>query len=271
MTGRDSAVSVHLAKFPEAEEAYIDTELEAAMQVAMQVTSMVLSLRKKVKIPVIQALQTISIPAGDAQLRERIERMKGVILAETNVKELSFIDDDSDMQLVKKVKCNFRVMGKKFGKLMKDVNNAVLAMTQEQIAMLEDSGSISLTAVGQTITVESADVEIISEDIPGWTIAQEGTITVALDVEITPQLKSEGLARLIIKRIQTLRKDSGLEITDRIKVVIENKAELEDAVRDFGEHISSQVLANSLTFGDASQGTEQDFGDFSANVLIVKD
>ena len=271
VTGRDSAVSVHLAKFPEAEESYIDTELEAAMQVAMQVTSMVLSLRKKVKIPVIQALQTISIPAGDAKLRERIERMKGVILAETNVKELSFIDDDSNMQLVKKVKCNFRVMGKKFGKLMKDVNNAVLAMTQEQIAMLEESGSISLTAAGQNVTVEAADVEIISEDIPGWTIAQEGTITVALDIEITPQLKSEGLARLIIKRIQTLRKDSGFEITDRIKVVIESKPELEDAVKTFGEHISSQVLANSLTFGDASQGTEQDFGDFSANVLIVKD
>ena len=271
VTGRDSAVSVHLAKFPEAEESYIDTELEAAMQVAMQVTSMVLSLRKKVKIPVIQALQTISIPAGDAKLRERIERMKGVILAETNVKELSFIDDDTNMQLVKKVKCNFRVMGKKFGKLMKDVNNAVLAMTQEQIAMLEESGNISLTAAGQNVTVEAADVEIISEDIPGWTIAQEGTITVALDIEITPQLKSEGLARLIIKRIQTLRKDSGFEITDRIKVVIESKPELEDAVKTFGEHISSQVLANSLTFGDASQGTEQDFGDFSANVLIVKD
>ena len=271
VTGRDSAVSVHLANFPEAEESYIDTELEAAMQVAMQVTSMVLSLRKKVKMPVIQALQTISIPAGDTQLRERIERMKGVILAETNVKELSFIDDDSNMQLVKKVKCNFRVMGKKFGKLMKDVNNAVLAMTQEQIAMLEESGSISLTAAGQNVTVEAADVEIISEDIPGWTIAQEGTITVALDIEITPQLKSEGLARLIIKRIQTLRKDSGFEITDRIKVVIESKPELEDAVKTFGEHISSQVLANSLTFGDASQGTEQDFGDFSASVLIVKD
>ncbi|MBO7052374.1 MAG: isoleucine--tRNA ligase [Prevotella sp.] len=271
VTGRDSAVSVHLANFPEAEESYVDTELEAAMQVAMQVTSMVLSLRKKVKIPVIQALQTISIPAGDAKLRERIERMKGVILAETNVKELSFIDDDSNMQLVKKVKCNFRVMGKKFGKLMKDVNNAVLAMTQEQIAMLEESGSISLTAAGQNVTVEAADVEIISEDIPGWTIAQEGTVTVALDIEITPQLKSEGLARLIIKRIQTLRKDSGFEITDRIKVVIESKPELEDAVKTFGEHISSQVLANSLTFGDASQGAEQDFGDFSANVLIVKD
>ena len=270
VTKRDESISVHLAKFPEANGSYIDTELEQAMQVAMQVTSMVLSLRKKVKIPVIQALQTISIPAGDALLRSRIERMSNVILAETNVKELSFIEEGSGMQLVKKVKCNFRVMGKKFGKLMKDVNNAVLAMSQEQIASLEANGSINLTAAGQEVTVEAADVEIISEDIPGWTIAQEGTITVALDIEITPELKNEGMARLIIKRIQSLRKDSGFEITDRINVVLESKLELEEAVKAFGDHISSQVLANSLTFGDASKGSEQEFGELTAKVLITK-
>ena len=270
VTKRDESISVHLAKFPEANESYIDTELEQAMQVAMQVTSMVLSLRKKVKIPVIQALQTISIPASDALLRSRIERMSNVILAETNVKELSFIEEGSGMQLVKKVKCNFRVMGKKFGKLMKDVNNAVLAMSQEQIASLEANGSINLTAAGQEVTVEAADVEIISEDIPGWTIAQEGTITVALDIEITPELKNEGMARLIIKRIQSLRKDSGFEITDRINVVLESKPELEEVVKAFGNHISSQVLANSLTFGDASNGSEQEFGELTAKVLITK-
>ena len=270
VTKRDESISVHLAKFPEANGSYIDTELEQAMQVAMQVTSMVLSLRKKVKIPVIQALQTISIPAGDALLRSRIERMSNVILAETNVKELSFIEEGSGMQLVKKVKCNFRVMGKKFGKLMKDVNNAVLAMSQEQIASLEANGSINLTAAGQEVTVEAADVEIISEDIPGWTIAQEGTITVALDIEITPELKNEGMARLIIKRIQSLRKDSGFEITDRINVVLESKPELEEAVKAFGNHISSQVLANSLTFGDASKGSEQEFGELTAKVFITK-
>ena len=270
VTKRDESISVHLAKFPEANESYIDTELEQAMQVAMQVTSMVLSLRKKVKIPVIQALQTISIPAGDALLRSRIERMSNVILAETNVKELSFIEEGSGMQLVKKVKCNFRVMGKKFGKLMKDVNNAVLAMSQEQISSLEANGSISLSAAGQEVIVEAADVEIISEDIPGWTIAQEGTITVALDIEITPELKNEGMARLIIKRIQSLRKDSGFEITDRINVVLESKPELEEAVKAFGNHISSQVLANSLTFGDASNGSKQEFGELTAKVLITK-
>ncbi|MBO7646459.1 MAG: isoleucine--tRNA ligase, partial [Prevotella sp.] len=270
VTKRDEAISVHLAKFPEANEAYIDTELEQAMQVAMQVTSMVLSLRKKVKIPVIQALQTISIPAGDKTLRSRIERMASVILAETNVKELSFIEEGSGMQLVKKVKCNFRTMGKKFGKLMKDVNNAVMSMTQEQIAELEQNGSIVLSAAGENVTIEAVDVEIISEDIPGWTIAQEGTITVALDIEITEELKNEGMARLIIKRIQALRKDSGFEITDRINVVLEKKPELESAVSVFGEHIASQVLANSLTFGDAGDGAEQEFGDFNAKVFITK-
>ena len=270
VTKRDKAESVHLAKFPEANEAYIDTELEQAMQVAMQVTSMVLSLRKKVKIPVIQALQTISIPAGDNTLRNRIERMASVILAETNVKELSFIEEGSGMQLIKKVKCNFRTMGKKFGKLMKDVNNAVTSMTQEQIAELEKNGSITLSAAGEKVTVEAVDVEIISEDIPGWTIAQEGSVTVALDIEITEELKNEGMARLIIKRIQALRKDSGFEITDRISVVLEQKPELESAVAAFGEHIASQVLANSLEFGDAQEGSEQDFGDFSAKVKIDK-
>ena len=270
VTHRDQAVSVHLAKFPKANEVYIDQELEQAMQVAMQVTSMVLSLRKKVKIPVIQALQTISIPASDKTLRHRIERMTSVILAETNVKELSFIEENSDMQLVKKVKCNFRTMGKKFGKLMKYVNNAVMAMSQEQISELEQKGTISLMAADEEVTIEAVDVEIISEDIPGWTIAQEGTITVALDIEITDELKNEGMARLIIKRIQALRKDSGFEITDRINVVLEKRQELQAAVDTFGDHIASQVLANSIVFDDAAQGSQQDFGDFKANVYIIK-
>ena len=270
VTGKDSSESVHLADFPEADDKIIDTELEQAMQVAMQVTSMVLSLRKKVKIPVIQALQTISIPASDAKLRERIQRMASVILAETNVKELKFIEEGSGLQLVKKVKCNFRTMGKKFGKLMKSVNAAVMAMSQEQIAELEKNGQIALTADAQEVTVEAADVEIISEDIPGWTIAQEGTLTVALDIELTPELLNEGMSRLIIKRIQALRKDSGFEITDRINVVLEKNEKLEAAVESFGQHICAQVLANSLSFGNVADGIEAEFGDFKAHIKIEK-
>ena len=270
VTGKDSAVSVHLAKFPVADDSMIDSDLEQAMQVAMQVTSMVLSLRKKVKIPVIQALQTISIPAGDKKQRECIERMSSVILAETNVKELTFIENDSDMQLVKKVKCNFRTMGKKFGKLMKAVSAAVTSMSQEQISQLESNGSINIDVEGENVLVEAVDVEIISEDIPGWTIAQEGNITVALDIEITPELKNEGMARLIIKRIQNLRKESGFEITDRIDVVIENHPDLSAAIDVFKEHIATQVLANSLTFGEVSDGVEAEFGDFKAKISVKK-
>lgn len=271
VTGKDKAESVHLAKYPETQKNQIDKELEEAMQLAMQVTSMVLSLRKKVKIPVIQALQTISIPASDKEMKARIERMASVILAETNVKELQFIEDGAGMQLVKKVKCNFRTMGKKFGKLMKSVNAAVMAMSQEQISALEANGTIDLVAEGQNVTVEAVDVEIISEDIPGWTIAQEGKITVALDIEITPELKNEGVARLIIKRIQALRKEQGFEITDRISVVLQQNDQLAEAVKVFGDHISAQVLANSLTVGDAEGGSEQEFGDFKALVKVSKD
>ena len=271
VTGKDNALSVHLADFPQADEKKIDTELEQAMQVAMQVTSMVLSLRKKVKIPVIQALQAISIPAGDKQLRERIERMASVILAETNVKELTFIEEGSGMQLVKKVKCNFRTMGKKYGKLMKAVNAAVMGISQEQIAELEANGSITLDVEGNSTVIEAVDVEIISEDIPGWTIAQEGKITVALDIDITPELRNEGMARLIIKRIQNLRKETGLEITDRISVVIENRQELVQAVEAFKEHIAAQVLANALTTGEVTDGVDTDFGEFTAKISINKD
>ena len=269
VTGKDKAESVHLAKFPEADVSKIDTELERAMQVAMQVTSMVLSLRKKVKIPVIQALQTISIPATDMEMRKCVERMASVILAETNVKELTFIESGAGI-LVKKVKCNFRTMGKKFGKLMKDVNAAVMSMTQEQIAELEGNGSISLDVADTVALIEREDVEIISEDIPGWTIAQEGTVTVALDINITPELKEEGLSRLVIKRIQAIRKESGLEITDRIVVKIEEKPELAGVIKNFGEHISAQVLANEITLGDATDGIESEIGEFTAKILVVK-
>jgi isoleucyl-tRNA synthetase len=252
VTKRDKAESVHLAKFPEANEAYIDTELEQAMQVAMQVTSMVLSLRKKVKIPVIQALQTISIPAGDNTLRNRIERMASVILAETNVKELSFIEEGSGMQLIKKVKCNFRTMGKKFGKLMKDVNAAVTALSQEQISRLEAEQHLPLIlSTGDEVTIDAEDVEIYSEDIPGWSVANEGTLTVALDLTITEALRLEGVARELIRSIQTLRKESGFEITDRILVTLPETDDNRACLSDFGQYIASQVLADNVSLGDA--------------------
>jgi isoleucyl-tRNA synthetase len=154
--------------------------------------------------------------------------------------------------------------------MMKSVNTAVTAFTQEQIAELEQNAAITITVEGQPVQIDIEDVEIISEDIPGWTIAQEGKFTVALDIEIPPELKLEGLSRLVIKRIQALRKDSGFEITDRIDVVIEDIEELHGVIETFGEHISAQVLANTIVIGDASEGTEQELGEFNAKILVRK-
>lgn len=269
-TGRDTVKSVHLAKFPEVNENLINKELEIRMQLAQQTTSMVLSLRKKERIIVRQPLQCISIPVTDSLMKERLEQMQQLILDEVNVKELRFVDGSEGM-LVKKVKCNFRTMGKKYGKMMKAVNEAVVGMTQEQIAELESKQQVVLSVEGQDITVEAVDVEIISEDIPGWTVANDGNLTVALDIEITDELKNEGIAREIVKRIQGIRKESGFEIVDRIKVEITDVPAIAAAVQGFGDYICGQVLANSLSLGSPSEGVEVDFEDFKAVIKVSKD
>lgn len=269
-TGRDTVKSVHLAKFPEVNENLINKELEIRMQLAQQTTSMVLSLRKKERIIVRQPLQCISIPVTDSLMKERLEQMQQLILDEVNVKELRFVDGSEGM-LVKKVKCNFRTMGKKYGKMMKAVNEAVVGMTQEQIAELESKQQVVLSVEGQDITVEAVDVEIISEDIPGWTVANDGNLTVALDIEITDELKNEGIAREIVKRIQGIRKESGFEIVDRIKVEITDVPAIAAAVKGFGDYICGQALANSLSLGSPSEGVEVDFEDFKAVIKVSKD
>ena len=266
-TGKDAAKSVHLTKFPTFNETYIDSELEAAMEAAMKVTSMGLSIRKKVKIPVIQALQSIAIPDTDAVFSGRIERMKEIIMKEVNVKELQLMDGK---MLVKNVKCNFRVMGKKFGKMMKAVSNAVAEMSQVQIAELETNGQVTLQADKQDAVIELADVDIVSQDIPGWSVANEGTTTVALDITITPALKNEGNARKVIKQIQGLRKSQGFDITDRIRVVITETPETQAVFETFKENIASQVLANSIELGNP-EGEQVDFDDFKAVINVTKD
>lgn len=265
-TGKDNSKSVHLAKYPECCENQIDSELEAAMEAAMKVTSMGLSIRKKVKIPVIQALHTIAIPDTDAVMSARIERMKSIITKEVNVKDLQLMDGS---MLVKNVKCNFRVMGKTFGKMMKAVSNAVASMTQSQIAELESNGKVALMADGQEAVIDISDVDIMSQDIPGWSVANEGVTTVALDITITPELKNEGNARKIIKQIQNLRKTQGFEITDRVKVVITNTPETEAVLSSFKENIASQVLANSIELGNPS-GKPIEFDDFKAAIIVEK-
>ncbi len=240
--------SVHLADYPTCDESLINKELEESMALAMNLTSMVLSLRKKVKIPVIQALNTISVPATDPATQARIEQMASIILAETNVKQLNFISADNAI-LVKKVKCNFRTMGKKFGKQMKAVAAAVDAMTQAQISELEQNGTITLS-IPEPAVIEREDVEIFSEDIPGWTVANEGALTVALDITITEELAVEGNARKIVKEIQNLRKTTGLNITDRIKVTLADSAETQAVLAAFAEHIKTQVLAVEISLSN---------------------
>lgn len=266
--GCQAADSVHLAEFPKVDETLIDSELEASMEMAQKITSMVLSLRKKEHIIVRQPLGCISVPVTDEKQKARLEAMKQLILDEVNVKELRFVEGN---MLEKTVKCNFRVMGKKFGKLMKAVAAAVAEMSQEQIATLESVGSISLMVEGENALIERADVEIVSQDIPGWTVANEGVLTVALDIEITDELRREGLAREIVKRIQNHRKESGFEITDRISVKMQKHPALEEAVSSFRDYICGQVLADTFEFVDElPAGTEFDFEDFKVNVSITK-
>ena len=266
-TGKDTTLSVHLVEFPKADESLVDNDLETRMGLAQKITSMVLALRRKVNIKVRQPLQAIMIPAVDSAQKAHIEAVKDLVMNEVNVKELRFVEGSG--VLVKKVKCNFRTMGKKFGKLMKGIAAFMSELSQEQIAELEKTGVIEGVVEGQTVTVEAADVEIISEDIPGWLVSNEGNLTVALEVELNDELRKEGMARELINRIQNMRKDAGLEITDRIKVTI-SPYELSDmAVESFDEYIKGQVLADAITL-EANDGAEVEFDDFKLNIKIEK-
>ena len=259
--------SVHLDNFPVADESIIDSELEARMEMAQKITSMVLALRRKVNIKVRQPLQSIMIPAASAEQKLYIEAVKDLIMNEVNVKDLTFVEGNG--VLVKKVKCNFRTMGKKFGKLMKGIAAQMAELSQEDIEKLETSGSLELTVEGQQAVVDVADVEIISEDIPGWLVSNEGNLTVALEVELTDELRREGMARELINRIQNLRKDAGLEITDRISVVVEPNEETDAAIASFNEYICAQVLADEIKIAP-NDGAEVEFDEFNLNIQITK-
>ena len=270
VTGRDQVVSVHLAKFPVADESLINAELEARMQMAQDVTSMVLALRRKVNIKVRQPLQCIMIPVVDEAQKQHIEAVKDLIMNEVNVKEIKFVDGAAGV-LVKKVKCDFKKLGPKFGKQMKAVAAAVAGMSQEAIAELEKNGSYTFQLEGGEAVVEAADVEIFSEDIPGWLVANEGKLTVALEVTLTDELKREGIARELVNRIQNIRKSSGFEITDKIAIALSKNPNTDDAINEYNTYICNQVLANSLVLADeVENGTEINFDDFSLYVNVTK-
>ena len=272
VTGRDNdQESVHLTLFPVADENLIDKELEARMQMAQKVTSMVLALRRKVNIKVRQPLQSIMVPVVDDEQKRHIEAVKDLILNEVNVKEIKLLDSTTGF-LVKKVKCNFKLLGPKFGKQMKAVAAQMNTLSQEAIAEFEKNGQYTLDIDGVPAVVDINDVEIFSEDIPGWQVANEGKLTVALEVTVTEELRKEGIARELVNRIQNIRKSSGLEIVDRIHVYLSKNTIINDAVIEFNSYICNQVLANDITLMDeVSDGTELEFDDFKLYVKVVKE
>ena len=269
VTERDHVVSVHLANFPEADESLIDKELEARMQMAQDVTSMILALRRKVNIKVRQPLQCIMVPVVDEEQKRHIEAVKDLILNEVNVKELQFVEEAG--VLVKKVKCDFKKLGPKFGKRMKAVAAGVGEMSQEAIAELERNGQYTLQLADGEALIETSDVEIYSEDIPGWLVANEGKLTVALEVTITEELRREGIARELVNRIQNIRKSNGFEITDKIHIMLSKNPNADDAVKEYNTYICNQVLANSLELtNEVPGGVELNFDDFILYVKVSK-
>ena len=270
VTGRESAESVHLADFPVCDEAMIDKELEERMQIAQDISSMTLALRRKVNIKVRQPLHTLLVSAVDEHQRAAVEAVQDIILNEVNVKELKFADAGSNI-LVKKVKPDFKKLGPRYGKVMKALAAAIQAMTQAEIATFERDGSFTFSIDGNACTVLTDDVEIISEDIPGWLVANEGRLTIALDITVTDELRREGLARELVNRLQNLRKSSGLEITDHIRVTLAPAEEMEGVLETYGDYIRRQVLADAITTtGRSADMTDLEFDDFRLPVKIEK-
>ncbi|MBE6330190.1 MAG: isoleucine--tRNA ligase [Bacteroidales bacterium] len=269
-TGCDSSESVHLSDFPKADESLIDKVLEERMQLAQDISSMTLSLRKKENIKVRQPLQQIMVPVLSEREKENIDAVKDLIMNEVNVKGINFVDDSAGI-LVKKIKPDFKKLGPKCGKSMKMVAAQLQELSQEEISNFEKSGVYTLNIDGNDITIEKGDVEILSEDIPGWLVANNGSITIALDVTITPELQKEGIAREFVNRIQNIRKSSGFEITDKICVKIENSENVKGAIESFGDYVASQVLANSIELVEkVTNPIELDFDDFKVNIEVTK-
>lgn len=268
-----NAASVHLDLYPVADKAAIDSELEQRMDTAQKLTSMVLSLRRKVNIKVRQPLSTVMIPVADDAARKCIESISQLLLTEINVKELKLVND-GEGALVKRVKPDFKKLGPKFGKQMKSAAKAISELSQAEIATLEHDGFINLTIDGADHRVDVTDVEIFSEDIPGWLVANDGPLTVALDITITDELRREGIARDIINRIQNIRKDRDYDITDRITLTFAPDDIVEPVLKDFGEYIGTQVLADAVAVApvaeDAAGLETLDIDDLKVKVLIDK-
>jgi isoleucyl-tRNA synthetase len=267
---KEGADSVHLSDFPKADKAFINIPLERKMQKAQTISSLVLSLRQREKIKVRQPLQKIMIPVLDISERKEIEAVSELIKSEVNVKEIRLIDEGSGI-LVKQIKPDFKKLGPRFGGEMKEVARTISDFGQEEIAVLEKEGEISLPINKKYITLTLDDVIISSQDIEGWLVAHANGITVALDITITPELRNEGIARELVNRIQNIRKDSGFEVTDRIHVSIQNHPKLLEAVNQNIEYIKQETLTELLQFEETiSNGTTIAFDDIETKLSIKK-
>ncbi len=262
------AESVHLSLFPDVNENYIDKNLEQRMFLAQKISSMALSLRRQAKIKVRQPLQRIMIPVLDKNTEQQINSVKNIILSEVNIKEIEFLKDTSGI-VVKSVKPNFKVLGKKLGKQMKFVAQKLKELTQEQISNFEQTGTLTIDIEGQNIQIEINEVEFVSKDVPGWLVANDGKFTVAMDVNISEELKQEGLARELINKIQNYRKDLNFEVTDKINLFINTNEELKNAIDKHREYIASQTLTKEIKFVENINSAEH-FGEFDINGIISK-
>jgi isoleucyl-tRNA synthetase len=270
VTGKETSESIHLADFPKYDESYVDKSLERKMENAQIISSLVLSLRAKEKIKVRQPLQKIMIPVDNEQQKEEILAVANLIKHEVNIKEIQILEDASDI-LIKRIKPNFKALGPKFGKEMRFVAAAVQKFTQEDINKIEKYKNISIEINGKNITLGLEDVEISSKDIEGWLVANEGALTVALDVTLTEELRKEGVSRELVNRIQNARKDTGLEVTDKIKLTVLKSQNLQQSILDNRDYIMSETLTKELVFVDElDNGTEIEFDTIKSRILIEK-
>lgn len=270
VSGRNKAGSVHHTDFPVVNEGAVDADLEERMQLAQDISSLVLSLRKKVNIKVRQPLQKILIPVSNSRMQEQIEKVADLIKSEVNVKGIDYLTETEGF-IKKKIKPNFKSLGGKMGAKMKSVAAAIGGFTEADIATIERDGHFNLVVEGEQLQIQLSDVEIISEDIPGWTVANKGALTVALDITITSQLQDEGNARELVNRIQKIRKDSDFALTDRINVTVERVDSLNSAIVNYNDYICTEILADSLELVEQLQdGTEIEVNDLKFNVLVNK-
>ena len=272
VTGKDNSESVHLADFPSYNEALIDSNLEECMQLAQQTSSMILALRRKADKKVRQPLTKAVVPAPDEITFKQLSYIADLVKAEVNVKEFEVIPADNDMEnLVKKIKPNFKTLGKKYGKQMKEIAAAMISFGNHEIGEIERNGKFVLALPTGDVELTPEDVEIITEDMPGWLVANEGKLTVALDITLTDALVREGIARELVNRIQNIRKSNGYEIVDKIVVEIESRPEIAEAVTEYANYIATQTLANEvLLVAEIADATELDFDEYSVKVFVKK-